>query len=99
MSEMEELFAYNRWANHRLLEAASVLSPDEFTRDLGIARCPTGLFRRDPRECPPSVDDAERLTQPLGVFSSGCRRAYAAVSMRAGSRRGTMRWKMSSAET
>jgi uncharacterized damage-inducible protein DinB len=29
------LFEYDRWANHRVLEAASALSREEFTRDLG----------------------------------------------------------------
>jgi uncharacterized damage-inducible protein DinB len=33
--EIRELFAYNGWANQRLLEAASGLSADEVTRDLG----------------------------------------------------------------
>jgi uncharacterized damage-inducible protein DinB len=29
------LFEYDRWANHRVLQAASALSLEEFTRDLG----------------------------------------------------------------
>jgi len=29
------LFAYNRWANARTLDAAARLTPDQFTRDLG----------------------------------------------------------------
>lgn len=33
--EIRELYAYNRWANHRTLEAASALSEEAFTRDLG----------------------------------------------------------------
>lgn len=28
------LYAYNRWANHRVLESVDVLSPEEFNRDL-----------------------------------------------------------------
>lgn len=31
------LFAYNRWADARTLEAASALSPEQFTRDLGAS--------------------------------------------------------------
>lgn len=33
-SEIRTLFAYNRWANRRLLVAASLLSRDDFSRDL-----------------------------------------------------------------
>ena len=29
------LFKYDRWANNRVLQAASALSPEQFTRDLG----------------------------------------------------------------
>ena len=29
------LFAYDAWANRRMLEACATLSPDQFTRDLG----------------------------------------------------------------
>lgn len=29
------LFEYNRWANHRLLQSASALTAEQFTRDLG----------------------------------------------------------------
>jgi uncharacterized damage-inducible protein DinB len=29
------LFAYDAWANRRMLEACGVLSPEQFTRDLG----------------------------------------------------------------
>ena len=29
------LYAYDRWANNRVLEAASALAPEQFTRDLG----------------------------------------------------------------
>ncbi|MBM3818085.1 MAG: DUF1572 domain-containing protein [Acidimicrobiia bacterium] len=32
--EIRRLFAYNRWANRRLLVAASLLSRDDFSRDL-----------------------------------------------------------------
>lgn len=35
IDEIRELYAYNRWANRRLLDAASRLSPEAFTRDLG----------------------------------------------------------------
>ena len=35
VDEIRELYAYNRWANHRMLDAASSLSVDAFTRDLG----------------------------------------------------------------
>ena len=33
-AEVRRLFAYNRWANRRLLVAASLLSRDDFSRDL-----------------------------------------------------------------
>ena len=33
--EVRELFAYHRWANARLLEAAGTLSVEDFGRDLG----------------------------------------------------------------
>lgn len=33
--EIRELFAYNRWANRRLLEAAAALDDDALGRDLG----------------------------------------------------------------
>lgn len=29
------LYAYDRWANNRVLEPASALAPEQFTRDLG----------------------------------------------------------------
>jgi uncharacterized damage-inducible protein DinB len=32
---IRELYRYNGWANGRLLEAVSTLTPDEFSRDLG----------------------------------------------------------------
>jgi uncharacterized damage-inducible protein DinB len=32
---IRDLYRYNRWANHRLIEAAGRLTTDEFTRDLG----------------------------------------------------------------
>jgi uncharacterized damage-inducible protein DinB len=34
IEEARELFAFNRWANARVLEAASVLSAEAFTRDM-----------------------------------------------------------------
>ena len=33
--DIQLLYEYDRWANHRVLQAASTLSPEEFTRDLG----------------------------------------------------------------
>lgn len=33
--DIEQLFAYDRWANRRVLEASSKLTPEQFTRDLG----------------------------------------------------------------
>lgn len=33
--ESKELFEFNRWANARILEAVTKLTPDEFTRNLG----------------------------------------------------------------
>lgn len=33
--EIEDLYAYNRWANHRILDAASALSTEAFAKDLG----------------------------------------------------------------
>lgn len=35
IEEIRELFAYNRWANGRLLDAAGELSDEELRRDLG----------------------------------------------------------------
>jgi uncharacterized damage-inducible protein DinB len=32
---IQELFRYNRWANHRFFDAVATLTPNEFTRDLG----------------------------------------------------------------
>jgi uncharacterized damage-inducible protein DinB len=32
---LAELYRYNRWANHKTLEAASFLDPENFTRPLG----------------------------------------------------------------
>jgi uncharacterized damage-inducible protein DinB len=29
------LYEYDRWANHRVCNAVSVLTPEQFTRDLG----------------------------------------------------------------
>jgi uncharacterized damage-inducible protein DinB len=34
-TELQELYEFNRWANARVLNAASKLSVDEFARDLG----------------------------------------------------------------
>src|SRR5215475_7811893 len=34
-SDIQHLYKYDRWANHRVLQAASTLSPEQFTRDLG----------------------------------------------------------------
>jgi len=33
--DIQLLFAYDRWANNRVLQAASALSDEQFTRDLG----------------------------------------------------------------
>jgi uncharacterized damage-inducible protein DinB len=35
MDEIRDLYAYNRWANRRVLDAAARLSPEELSRDLG----------------------------------------------------------------
>jgi uncharacterized damage-inducible protein DinB len=35
--DIQLLYEYNRWANHRVLQAASTLSDEQFTRDLGGA--------------------------------------------------------------
>jgi len=35
ITELRELFFFNRWANERLLGACSSLSPDDLTRELG----------------------------------------------------------------
>lgn len=32
---LTELYRYNRWANHKALDAASSLDPESFTRELG----------------------------------------------------------------
>jgi len=33
--DIRNLFEYNAWANHRSMESAAVLTPEQFTRDLG----------------------------------------------------------------
>jgi uncharacterized damage-inducible protein DinB len=33
--DVQLLYEYDRWANNRVLQAASALSPEQFTRDLG----------------------------------------------------------------
>ncbi len=33
--DIQLLYEYDRWANNRILKAASTLSAEEFTRDLG----------------------------------------------------------------
>ena len=35
--DIQLLYEYNRWANHRVFRAASALSVEQFTRDLGGA--------------------------------------------------------------
>jgi uncharacterized damage-inducible protein DinB len=35
--DIQLLYEYDRWANHRVLQAASTLSAEQFTRDLGGA--------------------------------------------------------------
>ena len=37
INEIRTLYAYNRWATNRLLEAARLVSPADFTRDLGTS--------------------------------------------------------------
>jgi uncharacterized damage-inducible protein DinB len=37
--DIQLLFAYGRWANNRVLEAASGLNAEQFTRDLGGSFC------------------------------------------------------------
>lgn len=34
ISEIRELYGYNRWANHRMLDAAATLTAEQLTRDL-----------------------------------------------------------------
>lgn len=34
MKRIQELYEYNRWANARMLDAASRLTPEQFTKDL-----------------------------------------------------------------
>lgn len=34
MKRIQELYEYNRWANARILDAASRLTPEQFTKDL-----------------------------------------------------------------
>jgi uncharacterized damage-inducible protein DinB len=33
--DIQLLYEYDRWANNRVLQAVSTLSPEQFTRDLG----------------------------------------------------------------
>ncbi len=35
LKDVEFLFAYNRWANARTLDAVAALAPDAYTRDMG----------------------------------------------------------------
>jgi uncharacterized damage-inducible protein DinB len=35
IDEITQLYAYNRWATDRVLEAVSALSPDQFRQDMG----------------------------------------------------------------
>jgi len=35
LEDFRTLYDYNSWANHRTLEASAVLTPEQFTRDLG----------------------------------------------------------------
>ena len=35
VDEIQELFAYHRWANRRVLGAAAALSPEQLARDMG----------------------------------------------------------------
>jgi uncharacterized damage-inducible protein DinB len=35
LTELKELYAYNRWANNEILDAVAELSDQQFTRDLG----------------------------------------------------------------
>jgi uncharacterized damage-inducible protein DinB len=37
--DIQLLYAYDRWANNRVLQAASALSAEQFTRDLGGSFC------------------------------------------------------------
>lgn len=37
LDEIRTLYSYNRWATHRLLQAAQLLSPSAFSRDLGTS--------------------------------------------------------------
>ncbi len=37
IDDVQTLFAYDRWANARLLDAAARLTPEEFVRDLGAS--------------------------------------------------------------
>jgi uncharacterized damage-inducible protein DinB len=34
-AEMQELFAFNAWANHRIIGATEVLTTEQFTKELG----------------------------------------------------------------
>jgi len=36
-SDIQLLYEYDRWANRRVLQAASALTPEQFTLDLGGA--------------------------------------------------------------
>lgn len=36
-NDVATLFAYNRWANHQLLDATAALSPDDFRKNLGAS--------------------------------------------------------------
>jgi uncharacterized damage-inducible protein DinB len=34
-AQMRELFAFNAWANHRIIEAVGALTPEQFTKPMG----------------------------------------------------------------
>ena len=36
VDDIRLLYDFNSWANHRTLEACAALTPEQFTRDLGI---------------------------------------------------------------
>jgi len=75
------LFAYDRWANNRVLQSAAALSPEQFTRDLGGAFCSVRdtlvhiiggewiwlAYWTEPSHSPSSVTDCERGGMPFSI--------------------------------
>ena len=63
--EMRVLYDYNAWANHRELDAASALTPEQFLKPMGSSFSSIRAYLRR------RMDLARALSRPLAVFPSG----------------------------